>query len=154
MALEDWRLQKEHCTEEVDETKLSEAALVAQDVPSSQPELKEVRGAYTTWPRFQHVVRAPPAAADGQGADGDGDGGTAWLHVGLHFHRRAKKPLSAEFSTSTHHLVDLVKLCTEASRAGARDLVWMAWSPKKAKRAKHPSTYAGLLALTAEGRGS
>ena len=151
MAQEDWRLKKEHCTEEVDETKLSEAALVAQDVPSSQPELKEVRGEHTTWPCYQHAVREPPAAGNGQGADGDGDGGVAWLHVGLHFHRRAKKPLSAEFSTSTHHLVDLVKLCTEASRAGAQDLVWAAWTPKKAKRVQHPSTYTGLLALTAEG---
>ena len=30
------------------------------------------------------------------------------------------------------------------------DLVWVAWTPKKARRAKHPSTYTGLLALTAE----
>ena len=45
----------------------------------------------------------------------------------------------------------MVKFCTEAHRAGARDLLWMSWLPKKAGRATHPRWYSGLIALTSEG---
>ena len=40
---------------------------------------------------------------------------------------------------------------TESSRAGAGDLLWLAWNPKSQQRVQHPTGSSGLIALTAEG---
>ena len=132
IAEEDWRLKESHCFDGIDQTMLSEDHVEAMDTPSSKEHLGKVRGK-TTWPRYQLPAFAFEPPADKQKSSAKGhETMSQWLHVGLSFHRRAQKPKSEKFATASSHIVDLVKLCTEAHRAGAEDLLWISRLPKKA----------------------
>ena len=113
--------------------------------PTSLIDLDAVRGETTTYPRFQ---RPAPSELTAEVPTETQDG--AWRDEGYRFHRRATKPSKEEFANATRWLHDMVKICTEAHRAGARDLLWMSWLPKAARKS-HPTRYSGLIALTAEG---
>ena len=134
-----------HCSWAFNELELSAEQLMAREKPDSLMELGAVRGETTTFPRLQDPDPAELTAADDTEAPS-----LAWLNDGYRFHRRATKPVKGEFSTATRWLEDMVKICTEAHRAGARDLLWMSWLPNK-KRKTFPTRYSGLIALTSEG---
>ena len=119
---------------------------MAMESPESVMELDAVRGESTTFPRWQVPRRSEPTADDSNAAPGP-----QWIDEGLRFHRRAKKLTKGEFSTTTSWLVDMIKICTEAHRAGAQDLLWMSWLPKKSHRVRFPTRYSGLIALTSDG---
>ena len=145
IAEEDWRLAQSHAAPGVDLTGLTDDLHMALETPESLLELEAVRGENRSFPRWQIPKEL---TADDQ-ADPPADG--EWIDEGLRFHRRATKPSKGEFTTTTRWLVDMIKICTEASRAGASDLLWMSWLPKASKRVKYPTRYTGLIALTAEG---
>ena len=146
IAEEDWRLAEAHCGLDYNEAELTDSLKMALERPESRMEMEAARGEHRNFPRWQVGTVVEPTADD-QG----GPPKTLWKDEGLQFHKRAKKPLAGEFSTTTRWLVDMIKICTEADRAGAKDLLWMSWLPKKSKRVSYPTRYSGLIALTAEG---
>ena len=125
IAEEDWRLAESHCGRDFNEVELTDDLKMALEMPDSVAEVEAVRGDDTTFPRFQTSAKVEPSATARAGASK-----TGWVDEGFHFYGRGTKPKASEFSTATRWLVDMVKICTEAHRAGARDLLWMSWLPK------------------------
>ena len=152
IAEEDWRLKESHCDLSPDFGELSASMLQARDVPKFKSEVEAVRGEDRTFPAYQHIRPVEPTAdAAASSQQPPAIANHQWVQVGLNFHKRATKPSADEFTTTSKHLVDIVKMTSEAHRAGARDLLWLSWLPLKSKRVRHPTRYSGFIALTAEG---
>ena len=144
MAEEDWRLSQEHdkkgkfCPLALDPNRVRELTS-----PADLKTLKEDRGT-VVYPQFKHAVEPP---ADQAAADGT----SQWLNSGMGFYTRGEKPKTEELLTCSQDLTDIVKICTEASRAGAEDLLWLSWVEAKSRLRRAPSRYSGLIAISAVG---
>ena len=144
VAEEDWRLKEAHCMP-MQEGALAELPADLQQrlgKPQTEEELQEAR-ANVRFPRDQHLSAPPAGQAAGQPDP------NAWEPPPVPFDARGQKPASEEFTATSSHITNLVKIMSESSRAGAGHLLWLSWNPN-CKRVTHPTGSSGLLALTAE----
>ena len=144
MAEEDWRLCQQHdkkgkfCPLALDPNRVRELTS-----PADLKTLKEDRGT-VVYPQFKHVVEPP---ADQEAADA----ASKWLSSGMGFYTRGEKPKGQDLMECSQELTDVVKICTEAARAGAEDFLWMSWVEAKSRLRRAPSRYSGLIAMSAVG---
>ena len=144
VAEEDWRLKEAHCMP-LHEGALAELPADLQQrlgKPQTEEEVRDAR-ANVRFPRDQHLSAPPAGQAAGQPDP------NAWEPPPVPFDARGHKPASEEFTATSSHITNLVKIMSESSRAGAGHLLWLSWTPN-CKRGTHPNGMSGLLALTAE----
>ena len=144
VAEEDWRLKEAHCMP-VHEGALAELPADLQmrlSQPQTEAEVWLAR-ANVKFPRNQHLFVPPAGQAAGRPDP------NAWEPPPVPFDQRGRKPASEEFTATSSHIANLVKIMSESSRAGAGHLLWLAWNPSS-KRLHHPRGSSGLIALTAE----
>ena len=146
IAEEDWRLKEAHCRPVTQGAKAELPADLQQRLGAPQT-IQEVQDAREgcQFPRnavlFERPAEAEPAA--------DQAAPDPAVPTTVPFDKRGQKPKSEEFTATSSHITNLVKIMSESSRAGAGDLLWLSWNPRSSKRLQHPTGSSGLIALTA-----
>ena len=147
IAEEDWRLHADHDKKgELTSEDFATKRVRELSSPATVTQLNTDR-ASVVYPRFASIVE-PPAEP---GQDAEPDGQDSWLEAGLGFYTQGKKPSADSFNETTQELQDIVKICCEADRAGASDLLWMSWMEASCRRKRAPSRFSGLIAVSALG---
>ena len=147
IAEEDWRLHASHDSQGKSSSFYLDPKRIRElTSPDTVPQLQAERGP-VVYQQFAHLVE-PPADSPG-GAVGDGN--NDWKESGIGFYTRGEKPSADAFAETTQELQDIVKICCEADRAGAGELLWLSWMAATSRRKRAPSRYSGLIAISALG---